>query len=229
MVIYSWMMSSSPTSYVYQYDHHLLPKNPQLGRDRWRSTIYLHLYVLLSRKWILLWFYCSTLIFSYREINFFGVYLIFSLKKIESSSLSFMNSLIRAILNWSVKICNMLTLSLLSWSLRSWYRTDVKLFGIRLYKSYDIILLGWSDFKRKWDQYQRSLIKADDMEKELNRFEMRTSHVTLTKSLESWKIFCVIDFFYTKSSEYDICMINFGSREKRDDFESFFLSWSCQI
>ena len=153
--------------------------------------------------------------------------MIFSSNNIGSSSLSSINLPMRAILNWSVKIWNMLRHSLLSWSLRSWYLTDVNLFGIRSYVSYDIILLGWSDFKRKWDQDQRSLIKDDDLEQELNLFEMRTSHVTLEKSLESWKNFCVIH--PKKKSEYDICMINFDSQEKRDEFEIFCLSWSYQI
>ena len=105
----------------------------------------------------------------------------------------------RAILNCSVKIWNMLTHSLLSWSLRSWYRTDVKLFGIRLYESYDIILLDWSDFKRKWDQVSEVVNKRwATWNKNWHLFEMRTSHVTSEKTLESSKNFCVIHPFLKK-------------------------------
>ena len=115
----------------------------------------------------LLYVSCNTLIFNPKNNNFFDVYMTFLLNTIGSSSLSSMTVLIRAILDWSVKIWNMLIHSFVAWSLKSWYRAVVYLFGIRLYATYDIILLNWSDFKRKRDQYHRTLRKDDDLKKRI--------------------------------------------------------------
>ena len=161
------MMSISLTSYVYQYYQHLLSLNHDLDKDRWKFTISLHLYFLFSIKWILLYISCNTLIFISRKFNFFDVYMTFLSNTIESSCLSSMTVLIRAILDRSVKIWNMLIHSVLVWSLKSWYRAVVYLFGIRLYATYDIILLNWSDFRRKRDQYHRTLRKDDDLKKRI--------------------------------------------------------------
>ena len=67
--------------------------------------------------------------------------------------------------------------------------------------------------------------------KELNGIEMKSSYNTCEKfdwilrtSFTSFN-----QFLFLESSEYEICIINFGFQGKRYDFEIFCFSWSCQI
>ena len=126
----------------------------------------------------------------------------------------------------------MLSHGVLTWSVKSWYRKMSYLFDIRLYTTYNIILLNWSDFKRIWNQYHWTLREDDRAKKKLNHIEMKSRYNTCEKNrLNLIKIFYVIQsiFSFKGSSEYDICIIKFGSPSKRYDFEIFCFSQSWKI